>query len=148
MMKACLKEQPAPRNIPVRSIKRSIVAAKDTSSLSKVRRFVTSMASKCGFDKDQAFEIAIAVNEACANAILHSDAEGFIEVRVSCRRSFMVTVVGTGSFRDAKTRQKYSSQSGRGLGLMSALMDRVTISIGGGITKVTMTKYLREQHQP
>lgn len=44
----------------------------DTEVLSVIRTFITSLACQMGFSEDQAGEIEMAVDEACANVIRHA----------------------------------------------------------------------------
>ena len=143
-MKACLKKNRVD-GAPCGAIRESIRVPASFRMLSEVRRFISAVAADCGFG-DDAFDIAIATDEAVANAILHGSRtgrRGYVDIKVVCRNAFVVTVTSKGSFKNSASKSELSSESGRGLWLMSALMDRVTISVGGGFTRVVMTKFKR-----
>ncbi len=146
VVKACPKKESLPDQALGGSIRESIRVPSTFRALSKARRFVSEIAADCGFGPDDAFDIAIATDEAIANAILHGAKgrrRGYIDVKVVCRRAFIVTVTSKGSFKSSDSKPELGSESGRGLWLMSALMDRVTISVGGGYTRVVMAKFKR-----
>lgn len=146
VMKACLKRKRIPADSPCGAIREWIRVPSTFRALSDVRRFVSALAMDCGFSADDAFDIAIATDEALANAILHGAKRGrrsYIDIKVVCKNALIITVTSKGSFKSSDAKPELGSESGRGLWLMSALMDRVTISVGGGCTRVVMAKFKR-----
>ncbi|MCL5292071.1 MAG: ATP-binding protein [Actinobacteria bacterium] len=104
----------------------------DGSQLSRVRTAVESFASDHGFDETQIYHIKVAVSEAVANAIEHGSPRGSAN-RVHIRlkddgNKLVIDVTDEGRFRARlPTFQPGAGYRGRGLFLMSALMDEVDI---------------------
>jgi len=86
-------------------------------------------------------EIVVAVNEACANAIEHVYPPGPAEFRLTATRSqheLGFTVQGSGSWRG----EPGTADRGRGLAIIQAAMDEVTVDRGPTGTLVTMRRRL------
>ena len=75
-------------------------------------------------------DLKLAITEACANAVLHSGTE---EIRVSVRfvdACVEVVVEDDGIYRELLTSVEDDSEAHRGLALMGALVDDLTLSRG------------------
>jgi anti-sigma regulatory factor (Ser/Thr protein kinase) len=101
----------------------------DRDVLPEVRRFVADEVERLDFE---AFvpDFQLAVTEACANAILHS---GTDEMRVSLEstdRCLEVTVEDDGVYKQALPLPELDGQGHRGLQLMVALVDEVSVRRG------------------
>lgn len=145
-MKACLKRKRVPDGAPHGALRESIRVPSTFRMLSEVRKFISAVAADCGFGSDDAFDIAVATDEALANAILHGAGggrRGYVNIKVACKNALIITVTSKGPFKNSTSKPELVSEGGRGLWLMSALMDRVTISVGGGCTRVVMVKFKR-----
>ncbi|MCC5876306.1 MAG: ATP-binding protein, partial [Candidatus Sumerlaeia bacterium] len=59
-------------NAITKSVDLEIRCPLDTGVLSVIRTFITSLSCQMGFSEDQAGEIEMAVDEACANVIRHA----------------------------------------------------------------------------
>ncbi|MCL5292267.1 MAG: ATP-binding protein [Actinobacteria bacterium] len=144
MASACARRSPDKTANVRQKIRRSTRVPATPGALSRVRHFVSAIARESGFTDAGIYDIAMAVNEACANAIIHGTKrrDQYIEVSAfsSCK-SFIVTLTGNGPFKKTGARRKLDSEDGRGLWLMSALMDHVTISVGDGCTRVVLIKH-------
>jgi anti-sigma regulatory factor (Ser/Thr protein kinase) len=97
--------------------------------LSEVRQFVRGHAHDVTFG-DSAEDIALAVTEACANAILHSDSK---QVRVSVTAGpdrIEIEIADQGLFRPRIGVPELDGEAHRGFQLMTAMMDEVAIIEG------------------
>jgi serine/threonine-protein kinase RsbW len=92
-------------------------------------------------------DILLALTEAAANAAVHSGAE-VAEVKLQVFDGYVRLTVADGgrgfdfAGTDLSQRPSLLSTGGRGLYLISCVMDSVDIDVGSGTT-VTMTKHLR-----
>ncbi len=72
----------------------------DYSNLNNLRDFITEEAGRFGFDRDTAYLIALAVDEACTNLIRYAykfDQSKKIEINIKFdNNSFIVVIIDTG----------------------------------------------------
>jgi anti-sigma regulatory factor (Ser/Thr protein kinase) len=99
------------------------------SALHEIRTFVRGQGAAQRFPNDALDDLVLAVSEACANAILHTNSSA---VEVACRFSPYLAEV---EIRDAGVFQRRMAMpeftnAGRGIPLMMALMDEVSIREG------------------
>jgi serine/threonine-protein kinase RsbW len=112
------------------------------------RRFVRACLERQQVPESDAYDILVAVNEAVANAHTHLDelgGEGRIEIRCSQGQgSFEVEITDHGRGFDHRAvsdrTPELMSSSGRGLFLMSELMDEVEIDPTPQGTTVRMAR--------
>ena len=112
----------------------------DARSLAGLRRIVRRWLRSRGADDDDVAEMTLAVNEACANAIVHAYAPqpARFRVRASARdREVTVTVSDSGRWRPQR-----DSDRGRGLTIIRASTDTVEINSGRDGTDVVMRRAL------
>jgi anti-sigma regulatory factor (Ser/Thr protein kinase) len=115
--------------------------------LSSVREFVRSQARDQTFS-EAAEDIALAVTEACANAILHSDSAE-MSVSVSSRPDAIeVEVKDEGLFHPRIAIPELDGEAHRGFQLMTAMMDEVAVVEGtpgrpGTLVRLVKRKPLR-----
>lgn len=117
----------------------------DPTALTDVRRFVRSHAEKVFLPSEAAEDLALAVSEACANAVLHTPSRQFT---VGFRRvddSAEVTIEDQGVFRRPKVRPGVARTSGRGIPLMLALVDEVSITEGSQDRRGTLVRLLKRK---
>jgi anti-sigma regulatory factor (Ser/Thr protein kinase) len=103
--------------------------AAEPAVLASVREFVRSLARDQTFS-ETAEDIALAVTEACANAILHSDSA---EMRVSVSPrpdAIEIEVKDEGLFRPRIGIPELDGEAHRGFQLMTAMMDEVAVVEG------------------
>jgi len=125
-----------------------------TANLQLMREFVGRVARRCGFGDSDVDDIALAVDEACANVLEHGAARRArqIDVRVRDERGgrFSVTVLNRGTripserfdAPDARRRIRAREPGGLGLFLIRALMDEVQLESRSARTQsLTMVKY-------
>lgn len=112
---------------------------KKPGTLQLLRTLVGRSLSQAGASEDESYEILVAVSEACANVIRHSgDKVDKFRLVIKVGDSYEVRVSSTGEWRETPGRRG----GGRGLPLMHALMDEVTVAKGPPETVVTMTRRL------
>jgi serine/threonine-protein kinase RsbW len=110
----------------------------ETAQLAEIRRFVEEVALEAALDMERAFDLKVAVSEACANAVEHAGCEAVpLEVRARLQaRRLTFTITDTGLFHPPSPTRESFHNRGLGLPLMVALMDEVsfTRAPGGGTT--------------
>jgi len=100
------------------------------SSLYQVRQFIRLQAEAASLNQETTDDFLLAVSEACVNAVLHSSSR---TVRVSWRHAggcAEVMVQDEGIFHRRLPMPEIEGPSGRGILLMMAVMDEVTIREG------------------
>ena len=117
----------------------------DTRNLSLIRDEVEAMAASCGFDDNELYQLKVAVSEAAANAIEHGSPQGeqsTINVSIECdTEKISIEVSDQGVFKARlPVTDGRPSHRGRGIFLMTALMDEVSITEGLTGTKVRLVK--------
>jgi anti-sigma regulatory factor (Ser/Thr protein kinase) len=116
------------------------------SSLYQVRQFVREQSEIADLPGETTDDLLLAVSEACVNAVLHSASR---TVRVAWRHSggcAEVIVHDEGVFNRRIPMPEIDGPSGRGILLMMAVMDEVTIHEGTARTPGTQVR-LRKCHQ-
>ena len=109
----------------------------------EVRAFVGEVAKNCGFTEEEVFDVKLAVSEACANAIEHGSPRGSnncVYVECHCNEDdLLISIKDEGVF---KRNLVYGTNGirGRGIFLMLALMDKVTIDESRRGTTVNLVK--------
>ncbi|MEV0246655.1 ATP-binding protein [Nocardia sp. NPDC050712] len=118
----------------------------EPSRLAEARRALRQWLSDRSIDSDQAYNILVATDEACANAIEHGCREqpdGAVRLRVSAEEHCLrVTVRDNGHWRPPATQ--HDGYRGRGLTLMRTLMDQVNVQPTARGTTVDMHTELSE----
>lgn len=101
------------------------------------------MAATYGFDADNCYEFAFAVNEAVTNAVRHGrgDEHGLICVSASADADHLTfTVRDYGTFAAHSPDRDTSLEHGRGLALMASFTDEVSVRTKPGSTVVCLSK--------
>ena len=110
------------------------------SSLYQVRQFIRQQAEIGHLPDEMTDDLLLAVSEACVNAVLHSSSR---TVRVAWRNSggcAEVVVQDEGVFHRRVPMPEIDGPSGRGILLMMAVMDEVTIHEGTTRTPGTQVR--------
>lgn len=123
----------------------------DPCHLSEARSYVADKASKCHFTEQDVFDIKLAVGEALANAIEHGSPDGSkntIKVTCFCNKTDLkIAVSDQGSFKKVLPggNSRDVDYRGRGILLMLALMDKVSIDESENGTTVNLTKKYHDE---
>ncbi|MET8773631.1 ATP-binding protein [Nocardia sp. NPDC050713] len=107
--------------------------------LAQVRHTFQDWLERCGIGSDRAYDVLLAVGEACTNAVEHGHRGdgGTVRVRAACTGAELnVTVADHGRWKppDPQTR----SVRGRGLAIIRAVIPDVAVTTGEGGTTVAM----------
>ena len=114
--------------------------AADPAELAPIRYLLRRWLRHHGADADETYEIVVACQEACANAVEHAYAPGESAFEVEARRdgeAIEIVVRDAGQWRDARGKHR-----GRGLPLMETLMDSVDVQRDEHGTAVVMRRTL------
>jgi serine/threonine-protein kinase RsbW len=99
------------------------------SALGEIRRFVRRQSAEAALGEDRAEELALAVSEACTNAIRHTTTH---EIRVLWEREgdcVVIEIEDQGVFQNRMPVPELEP-GGRGILLMTAFVDEVAIREG------------------
>jgi stage II sporulation protein AB (anti-sigma F factor) len=113
------------------------------SKLGLARAYARDAAAAFGFDAEQSYEIAFAVNEAVTNAIRHGrpDEQGHIHLSaVAQGERLTLAVRDYGTFVASAVGANPSPEGGRGFALMAGLMDAVQLCVSPAGTTVRLSK--------
>jgi anti-sigma regulatory factor (Ser/Thr protein kinase) len=113
------------------------------SALYEIRQFVRERAAAAHFPPEPAGDLLLAVSEACANSIIHTNSG---QVMVSwmvvdgCAR---VEVLDEGIFKRRVRMPEVEGSGGHGVSLMMALVDEVMIREGTPRTPGTLVRLVK-----
>jgi len=110
--------------------------------LAALRKEMRAWLAQLDLTEDEAYDVLLAVGEACANAVEHAygSGDGPVEVvGVVGRAALEVTVSDRGTWIGPPSE----SQRGQGLLIMRALMDDVGLRVTGSGTSVTLGRRMR-----
>lgn len=123
----------------------------ETGSLRQVREFIDQVAVEIGLDDEQAFDLKVAVSEACANAVQHGGERGGLRICAQRESERLVFEVSDGGDFRLPMLSPDGAQANRGLGLplMVTLMDEVRFHrVPGGGTLVSLAMWFDRRHGP
>ena len=126
--------------------------AVDAAHLQGCRQQVHTFLTEHGIEENAAYDVLLCVHEACANAVEHSNSARDVEITMRLSDgSLSVAVADAGRGLDAAYQTDHHrpaqlSPEGRGLYVMSCLMDELSVHIDGG-TEIRMVKQLTEVDQ-
>jgi serine phosphatase RsbU (regulator of sigma subunit)/anti-sigma regulatory factor (Ser/Thr protein kinase) len=112
----------------------------DAEVLAPLRHMLRRWLRKWGATKDEIYDVTVAAQEACANAVEHAYAPGpaaFDLEATYADGTVTVTVADHGGWRPPR-----GSNRGRGLPMMEVLMDGVDVERGETGTRVTLHRRL------
>lgn len=128
------------------SFDRDLRISADISLLKEAREWAGETAASAGLDDDGCFQVKLAVSEAVTNAILHGSGSADDHVELEARREDNALVF---EVRDTAGRQPSSDdwvkrvgEGGRGLELVSLMMDEVQLTRGDGGSVLRFRKAL------
>lgn len=121
----------------------------DSANLSVIRNHVKQIGEHCNLSEKQLFDLQVAVGEATANAVEHGSPlgpENSVNITASCDGgSLTIVVKDEGKFKRRLPHPGTEmSFRGRGIPLMLALMDRVTIDEAKDGTRVVLVKQISD----
>lgn len=129
-----------------------------TENLKEVRRFVNSTLSKLHIPENEINLIVLAVDEICANRIIHSnqsDKNNQLEVEISDKSEGLeFNIKDTGEFYDSTIQDdptipaliKEKRKGGIGLMLVRRIMDSIEVKKEASYTTYTLFKKLTISH--
>ncbi|SRR6266545_698708 len=107
----------------------SLSLPRDAESIPVARHFVRNALAEVGVTEDCTHDVELALSEACTNVLLHAGPGDEYDVRVEIdQRRCELRIVDVGKGFDAATPRRVGdrdAERGRGLGLMTALVDKV-----------------------
>lgn len=113
------------------------------SRLSEIRSFVRKQARQAELSKEASDDLALAVSEACANAILHAGGAMLTVNWQSDGERIEVEVRDEGIFRRRVPMPELDGQGGHGIPLMMALMDEVVVREGTEESPGTLVRLVK-----
>jgi anti-sigma regulatory factor (Ser/Thr protein kinase) len=122
---------------------RNLCLLGDASELWRARRFAEEAAEAFGFDDNDSYAFAFAVNEAVSNAIEHGRPcrDGNVRLRIDVERSGLTfRVKDCGDFTASSGPLDPMADRGRGLAFMAAMVDELEVKPVNGGTLVRLTK--------
>jgi anti-sigma regulatory factor (Ser/Thr protein kinase) len=122
-------------------------------NLAVIREEVEDIARGCGFTDNDIYQMKVAVSEAAANAIEHGSPLGNkskIHVTVDCdAEKIVIEIADEGVFKARlPVTDGRPSHRGRGIFLMTALMDQVSITEHQEGTVVRLVKFKESSKEP
>jgi PAS domain S-box-containing protein len=130
------------RAVPLAPERMELRLPAEPLELGSLRRALRRWLTECAATEAESYDIVLACNEACANAIEHAYGPGDASVEVDAVFSgdqVAITVRDSGRWREARGNNR-----GRGLGLIETLMDSVNIvTTPESGTEVSMTRRLK-----
>jgi EAL domain-containing protein (putative c-di-GMP-specific phosphodiesterase class I)/anti-sigma regulatory factor (Ser/Thr protein kinase) len=128
-----------------------IVVDSDAAGLDAARALIERTASEVGFDEGAIWEMKLATTEALTNAIDHGEpADGGVHLSVRQERDHMVFEVWGGASAPSALQHVDGDprNRGRGIAMMSALMDGVELRQHDGTTRIRLAKRRRPGEAP
>jgi len=113
------------------------------SALSQVREFVRDQSSADGLDQETCDDLVLAISEACVNAVIHTGSARFEVSWRSQDASVEILVKDEGVFDSKVPVPEIDGTAGRGIPIMLALVDEVTIREGTPSTPGTVVRFVK-----
>jgi anti-sigma regulatory factor (Ser/Thr protein kinase) len=113
------------------------------SALSQVREFIRDQAEADGLAADVADDLLLAVSEACVNAVIHTNSS---HIQLSWRSqegAIEILVQDEGIFERKVPIPELDGTAGRGIPIMLAVVDEVTIREGTPAHPGTVVRFLK-----
>ncbi len=130
------------RSVPLAPERMELTLPAEPLELGSLRRALRRWLAECQASEAESYDIIVACNEACANAIEHAYGPGDASVQIDATFSgdeVAIRVRDSGRWRDSRGNNR-----GRGLALIETLMDSVNIVTGPQSgTEVSMKRRLK-----
>ena len=117
----------------------------DPERLGEAREWAHRAASQAGLDESDSYQVKRAVSEVVANAIQHGSKSRGDQIGIAAfeaEGSLIFEVRDNGTFEAPLNRATIDSESGRGLELVTLMMDEVHISSTGEGSLLRFSKSL------
>ena len=125
---------------------RDLRISADISLLKEAREWAGEAAALAGMDEDGCFQVKLAMSEAVSNAILHGSgsSDDPVELGVREKDNALVFEVRDTAGREPSSEDwvKRVGEGGRGLELVSLVMDEVQLTRGDGGSVLRFSKSL------
>jgi serine/threonine-protein kinase RsbW len=118
----------------------------DLRRLREAREWAERAAREFGFGGDDCYQVKLAMSEAVANAIQHGSAGPEDPIHISargCRDALVFEVRDTGVYVEPPREPPEMSERGRGLVLVSLVMDEMKLGPGEGGSILRFVKRLQ-----
>jgi serine/threonine-protein kinase RsbW len=119
----------------------------DAIYVSLARQAVVDVARCLRFKASDLEDMTMAIGEACSNAVRYSHGSKNVRIRCEVLRDGMTVEIGNAvaecDFPKVLTEPDLEREGGRGLFIMSALMDEVDLLKSHGYATVRMTKRIK-----
>lgn len=129
------------------TVQLSLILPRRRQAVGEARRFTTTVLDELGAAAEHIEAIALALSEACTNAVEHADGHDTFTLSIGCDAdSVRVSVTSPGVFEPtshALEMPDVTSLRGRGIPLMRKLMDEFEVRSSGDSTTVSMCRLLR-----
>jgi serine/threonine-protein kinase RsbW len=102
--------------------------------LGEAREWAQRTAAEAGLDEGDCYQVKLAISEAVANAIQHGSESTGDRIRIAAFESdgsLVFEVQDSGTFVEPMSRATTEDESGRGLELMTLMMDEVHMTSTG-----------------
>ncbi len=117
----------------------------DPERLGEAREWAHRAASRAGLDETDCYQVKLAVSEVVANAIQHGSKGSSDQIGIAAFKaddSLVFEVRDSGTFVAPLNRATIDDESGRGLELVTLMMDEVHISSTGDGSLMRFSKRL------
>lgn len=126
-----------------------MVIKSESANLAEIRNHIKQIGEHCNLSDRQIFDLQVAIGEACANAVEHGSPLGSdnnVKISLLCDGDALtIAVKDEGKFKrrmsDADIELNFR---GRGIPLMLALVDKVTIDEARDGTCVVLVKRIKD----
>jgi anti-sigma regulatory factor (Ser/Thr protein kinase) len=123
----------------------SLTIDADPERLGEAREWAHQAAARAGLDETDCYQVKLAVSEVVANAIQHGSANSGDRIGIAAFEadgSLIFEVRDNGTFVAPLSRATIDDESGRGLELVTLMMDEVHISSTGEGSLLRFSKAL------
>ncbi|MEH0929849.1 ATP-binding protein [Micromonospora sp. CPCC 205558] len=135
-------------------VRMTLSLPRQPSSTTRARHVLTTLLSLTDVSEDTRTNLAVLISEACANAVIHADPGGDVDITISIDDQVCLIEVGNRgrSPDNAKLDADLPAPltiGGRGLPLIGALADTAAFVAGApGQVLLRITKHLRQAAAP
>jgi anti-sigma regulatory factor (Ser/Thr protein kinase) len=125
--------------------RRTMTIGADPERLREAREWAQRAAAEAGFGETDCYQVKLAISEAVANAIQHGSSAPDDSIRIDAfehEGALVFEVSDNGTFEAPLARASIDDESGRGLELLTLMMDEVHITSTGDGSLLRFSKSL------